>query len=122
MNQTNHLSSLRADCETAIQQITQRLERSGIRAVRSFDLRSACASFPDLACLHHGTVPCDCQLVVLLAYQGEDSPASIIVHSHNGQTEAALAHSPDHPPGRDLEAAIRSALSPLHVDEWTHVP
>ncbi len=127
MSQINHVAILRADCESTIRHIHRRLNRLGIRVVRSFDLRSACASAPDFTCPHHEAAPCDCQLVILLAYRGEGYPASIVVHSHDGQTEVDLVHSPEYPPSPTLTEYVHSALfsgvsAPVSVEEWAYAP
>lgn len=111
MSRTTHLLKLEMDCEAVILLIGRRLSRLGIRVVRSFDLQSACASFPDLTCPHHGNAPCDCQMVVLLVYAQTGAPASIVVHSHRSQTEVGLVDSPDQKPNPELVESIRMALT-----------
>lgn len=111
-----------SDCETATRQVAQNLEAAGLRVVRSFDLRAACASFPDNICPHHGTAPCDCQLVVLLIYGGGTRPVSLILHSHRGQTELQWDDTPEARPSPEWQAFIRLALDgkvdlPLSIDE-----
>jgi hypothetical protein len=110
-----------SDCETVIRQVTQNLEDAGLRVVRSFDLRSACASFPDHNCPHHGT-PCDCQLVVLLIYGFETTPVSLILHSHQDQTEMQWNDAPEARPSPEGQAFILLAMNgkaslPLYIDE-----
>jgi len=75
------------DADASVRWITQQLERAGLRVVKSFDLRSACGSLIDNICPHHGSAPCDCQLIVLLVYGTGKLPVSLILHSHRGQTE-----------------------------------
>jgi hypothetical protein len=110
-----------SDCETVIRQVTENLEAAGLRVVRSFDLRSACASFADNVCPHHGTAPCDCQLVILFIY-GAGAPASLILHSHRGQTELQWDEAPETRPSQDWQAFILQAMDgkaglPLYIDE-----
>ncbi|MBC8507356.1 MAG: hypothetical protein ISR58_04075 [Anaerolineales bacterium] len=68
MSNTNQLAKLDLDCEVVINYLSGYLLDQGVRTVRSFDLQSACASYPDLTCSHHENMACDCQLVILLAY------------------------------------------------------
>jgi hypothetical protein len=110
MNKTNHLAKLDLDCEAAIGYLRNILSELGVRTLRSFDLQSACASYPELTCPHHQDSQCDCQLVVLLAYGTGNSPGSLIVHSHGGQTEIDLVISPGNRPNRNLEDTIRLAF------------
>lgn len=113
-----------SDCETVVRQVTQNLEGTGLRVVRSFDLRSACASFTDNICPHHGTAPCDCQLVILLIY-GAGAPVSLILHSHRGQTELQWDEAPDARPSPEWQAFFLKALDgeanlPLYIDEESY--
>lgn len=117
------LVKLDQDCESVIKQTRRRLAELGVRTVRSFDLQSACASYPDLICPHHGDAPCDCQLVVLLAYGKQGPPVSLVVHSHRGQTEINLVESPDHRPDRKLVDSIRMvfATDALYSIPWSEL-
>lgn len=126
MNYNTRLISLDLDCEEVIEQVRHRLKVFGVRTIRSFDLKSACASYPDLTCPHHENSPCDCQLVVLLAYGQRSSPASIIIHSHRGQTEVDLVDSPNNRPPKELVRIIHLAFekgvgSPCLVNEVANV-
>jgi hypothetical protein len=87
--------------------VTARLEEAALHVYRSFDLRSARAVSSSCACPDHGTDACDCQMVVLLVYQGQDAPATVILHGHQGRTWILLADTPD----TKLEATIESALA-----------
>ena len=107
MEQTTHLLTLNLDCESVISRFSKQLEAVGLRVVRSFDLKSACASYPDLICPHHGDAPCDCQMVVLLVYGTKSTPASVVLHSHRGQTDVDLVDTPNNRPDKNLVETIR---------------
>jgi hypothetical protein len=126
MNQATRITTLNLECESVISQMARPLTQWGLRIVRSFDLQSACASFPDLTCPHHGDTPCDCQLVVLLIYGADAHPASVVLHSHRGKTDIDLVDSPNNRPTPDLVEMIRQVFSngfevPLHQNEWADV-
>lgn len=110
MNQAARLSTFNLDCETVIYRLSKQLEDVGLRVVRSFDLKSACASYPDMTCPHHGDSLCDCQMVVLLVYGAESTPASVVLHSHRGNTEVDLVDTPDNRPDKRLIEMIRLAF------------
>jgi hypothetical protein len=110
MSKTNRLIKFDMDSEMVIRLVKQRLAELGVRIVRSFDFQSACASYPDLLCPHHGDAHCDCQLVVLLAYGEGATPASLIVHSYRGQTEIDLVDTPKNRPDKELVKNIRLAF------------
>jgi hypothetical protein len=110
MSQRTRLVTLDMEYEAAIVQIRHCLAEHDVCVVRSLDLQSACAAFPDMICPHHGDAPCDCQLVVLLAYGEGDTPTSIVLHAHRGQTEIDLFDSPDQVPSQKLVSAVHMAL------------
>jgi hypothetical protein len=99
-----------ADAGATVRQVTLQLEATGMRVVKSFDLRSACASFTENVCPHHSTSPCDCQLVVLLIYGTGALPVSLILHGHRGQTELQWDNAPEFRPGPEGRALILQAL------------
>jgi hypothetical protein len=126
MQQTTRLSTLNLDCETVIARFSRQLEDVGLRVVRSFDLKSACASFPDMTCPHHGDEVCDCQMVILLVYGANPAPASVVLHSHRSNTDVDLVDVPNNRPDKDFVETIRLAFeigirSDLPASEWADV-
>jgi hypothetical protein len=87
------------------------LECAGLRVRRSFDLRSARAPGGEHVCPRHGRQGCDCQMIVLLVYQGQRAPATLMLLTHLGRTWIMLAETPD---GK-LQAAIAEALAPIYT-------
>ena len=110
MVRTEQILQLSLDGETTTALVTHVLTEAGLRVQRSFDLQSACASFTDNVCPHHGDAPCDCQLVVLLVYLKESRPVSLVLHSHRGTTELGIADGFGQSPPSDLAARVRSTL------------
>lgn len=110
MNSTRWLLRLRMDCEEALAYAQRQLTEHHVKVVRSFDLKSARATCPEIVCPNHGDAPCDCQLVVLLAYGSSGSPASLVVYSHHGQTEIEITNPLDHVPQPELLETIITAL------------
>lgn len=114
-----------SDGETILRLVTENLEGAGLRVVKSFDLRSACGSLSGNVCPHHGTAPCDCQLVVLLLFGLSARPLSLILHSHQGQTEMQWDEVPDIQPDMEQRAFILQALNgktgvPLYLGKNTY--
>lgn len=101
------LGSIACNGEEATVWVSGRLRKAALRVYRSFDLRSARAASSGCVCPHHGTEACDCQMVVLLIYQGQGAPATVVLHGHEGRTWIMLAAAPD----RELEAAVVDALA-----------
>ena len=93
----------------------QLLENAGLRVLRTFDLQEARLSHPECLCPHHGTDECDCQMSVLLVYQTNQSPASILIHSFQEKTQLYLVDTPEQPVDQKLDLLIREVLAqPIH--------
>jgi len=86
--------------------VTLGLEEAALQVYRSFDLRSARAVSGTCACPYHGTDACDCQMVVLLVYQEQGTPATIVLHGHQGRTWIQLVDAPN----AELATTIEDAL------------
>ncbi len=113
MSMDPQFSTLDMDCETTIAHLTRRLSYHGLWTIRDFDLQSACASFTDLSCPHNGDSTCGCQMVVLLVFSNEASPASIVLHTHHGKTDVDLIDSPNNYPGQQLKRTIQHAFEKI---------
>ena len=102
-------------CADAITWVIQELTGTGLQTLRTFDLRAAQFANADCPCPHHGTSPCDCQMIVLLVYQGSRHPVSLVAHGYNERTWLYLVNTPQQRADAHLEATIRQALirSPL---------
>ena len=99
-------------CDSApvVRELTENLSAAGLRVVKTFDLHAACATLTDNICPHHGTEPCDCQLVVLQVHGIRTAPVSLIVHSHRGRTDLQWDDAPGFPPDPEGRALILRAL------------
>lgn len=100
------LGMIASDGDEATAWVTARLEEAALRVYRSFDLRSARNVSNTCACPDHGTDACDCQMVVLLAYQAEGKPATVVLHGHQGRTWLQLVDAPN----AELATTIEDAL------------
>lgn len=110
MNQSNLLLSVPESCETIVFIVSQALQQSGLRSVRSFDLNVARSLHADCKCPNHGTELCDCQIVILLVYGQNSSPATLYAHGRDGQTQLHLVDNPQQHPEPELELSIRQAI------------
>lgn len=107
------LGSLTYTGERANNWVKSQLEHAGLRAFRSFDLRTTRLAGSDCACPYHGTDLCACQMVVLLVYpEWMGAPATVVLHGHQGRTWVTLVEVP----GADLEETIIQALAPARVE------
>ncbi len=111
MYQSTPLLTLATDWQTAIAWAIAQLDRAGLQVRRSFDLLAARTAHLDCSCPHHGTELCDCQLVVLLVYDQQNPPATLVAHSRDGQTQFALVEVPQQRLSPMLQAAIRNTLN-----------
>jgi hypothetical protein len=106
---------LRKPCADAVTTATSKLEQSGFQAVRTFDLQAARLAHLDCPCPHHGTAQCNCQMVVLLVYQGNYPPATLVIHGNDETSWFYLINLPQQSVGQHLEKNIQDILS-LEID------
>ncbi|MCX6079552.1 MAG: hypothetical protein NTW32_08490 [Chloroflexi bacterium] len=102
---------LRQPCDEAVRWASRKLEQSGFQTVRTFDLQAARLAHLDCPCPHHGTSQCNCQMVVLLVYQGNSAPVTMVVHGTDETSWFYLINIPQQPVGQHLEKNIEEALS-----------
>ena len=91
--------------------LKEHLESAGLRVMQTFDLRgTASLSQGYCTCPHHGTAQCDCQLVVLLIYESEDAPVSLILHGNHGRTWLSLVDWPIQPANPTTVTRVQKAV------------
>jgi hypothetical protein len=111
MNSASPFVTIEKPSEETIYWTIQLLENAGLQVLRTFDLQEARLSHPDCPCPHHGTEACNCQMSVLLVYEGEQSPASILIHSFQEITCLYLIDTPEQPVDQNLDLLIREVLA-----------
>jgi hypothetical protein len=111
MTSTVPVLVLDRSCGDSLHWLEQRLLGSGLRAVRTFDLRQARAAAAGCTCPHHGTATCDCQMIVLLVYGHAGPPASLVMHGNDGRTWISLVGSPTLPLDGGFGETLRKALA-----------
>jgi hypothetical protein len=115
MTHTVCLLELNIDSEEAVTLVINRLSGNGFQTTRSFDLQIARAAHTDCACPHHGTHQCDCQLIVLLVYEDNNPPATLVLHTRDSRTQIFLVITPDMHLRKDLINPIRSLIASIQV-------
>jgi len=96
--------------DEALDWVTRRLSGVGLEVLQTFDLQAARHTRPECPCPYHGTEQCDCQMVVLLVYGGDNQPVSLVAHSFAGKTLFSLVDTPQQRADPHLETAIIQAL------------
>ncbi|MDT8304542.1 MAG: hypothetical protein RRC07_01290 [Anaerolineae bacterium] len=110
------LGTLPFSSNEAKEWVTARLEKAGMRVSPSFDLRSARAVSSSCTCPYHGSDACDCQLVVLLVYQPQPrTPATVVLHSHQGLTWITLPETPNTPLAEMMVRELLTAAGQIDV-------
>lgn len=107
------------NCNQVIEESVNRLTRSGFTVVESFDLQIARANHTGCTCPQHGTDQCACQLAILLVYERDAFPVSLMVHGNQEWTEISIVETPDQKIKPALRTKIISTLQPgysLHAD------
>jgi hypothetical protein len=99
-------------CEQVQEDVKRQLTEAGYRIVQTFDLHVARLAHPDCPCPHHGTNDCTCQLVVLLVYQNNEDPATLVIHGQDGKTWLSLATPTGQRSNQHLGMMVRRTLTP----------
>jgi hypothetical protein len=111
-------------CDQVLSWVRQQLTGVGLRVTQTFDLQVARLAHPDCPCPHHGMDDCNCQMVVLLVYQKQDDPATLVVHGLGGKSWVSLAGPAGKRFNQHLETVVRRALIPhlTNAPSSTEVP
>lgn len=111
MSQGTYLLTLNLDNKKAVKRMMDRLAADGMKVIRSFDLQTARAAHVDCTCPHHGKDECDCQLVVLLVYDDQGTPITLVAHGKDNKTHFALVDPPESLQERLLKTKILQAMA-----------
>ncbi len=114
------LMQFNRNCNQVIEESVNRLARSGFTVVESFDLQVARANHSDCTCPQHGTDQCACQLAILLVYEKDALPISLMVHGNQEWTEISIVETPDQKIKPALRAKITAALQPEYFFHSGH--
>jgi hypothetical protein len=90
MIHTSHLLTIQADGQVVVDQIADVLGKAGLQVVQSFDLQVAKAAHSHCSCPHHGSEKCDCQMIMLLVYERDGKPATLVAHGQDGKTHLGM--------------------------------
>jgi hypothetical protein len=102
---------LRKPRDEAVDWAAHSLEQGGFQVVRTFDLQAARPAHLDCPCPHRGTAQCNCQMVVLLVYQGDSAPVTMVVHGTDETSWFYLINLQQQPVGQHLEKDFIDAFS-----------
>lgn len=111
MNQGTYLLTLNLDSKNAVKRMMDRLDADGMQVIRSFDLQTAKVAHVECTCPHHGKNECDCQMVVLLVYDKEGTPLTIVAHGKDNKTHFSLVDAPERLQERILKTKILQAMA-----------
>ena len=89
MSYSEKILTIGAPADEIVSTLMNAFRALGLHVNRSFDLQSACAPHHS-PCPHHGTIPCSCQLVVLMLYDWEGKQYGLTIHGSEGQSEVAI--------------------------------
>lgn len=101
---------LKQPCRDAIEWVIQQIKAAGMEVNRTFDLQVARHEHASCTCPNHGTIDCDCQMVVLLVYDQTSQPLTLVGHGHDSQTWLSVVDLPQQHASLILEEAVRRAL------------
>lgn len=98
--------------EHPVQQVIEKLHKVGLRVSTSFDSRHTRREAANILCPHHGTAVCNCHMVVLLVYETEGHPATLIGYGQDDEFWVSLTYPPGLRPSATLQSQIATALKP----------
>ena len=102
------------NCNQVLAWTNQQLIGTGFRVVQTFDLQVARLAHPDCPCPHHGTDDCNCQMVVLLVYDKQGDPVTLVIHGQEDKAWLSLATPMETGSRHSLESSVRNVLVPRH--------
>lgn len=102
----------------AVSWITDVLQSSGLRVMTSFDSQLTRTIVAPSTCPHHGTAACDCQIVILLVYDQDGQPATLLADGQDGETWISLVVAPGQRPHARLENKIKEAVFGIATSGW----
>jgi hypothetical protein len=94
--------------------VSEKLTGAGFRVVPTFNLQIARLAHPDCSCPYHGTDDCNCQMVVLLVYDKQEDPVTLVIHGQEDQAWLSLATPMETRSRHSLEASVRNVLVSRH--------
>ena len=106
--------ALEQTCEQVDAWVRAKLTEAGWRVVPTFDLQIARLAHPDCPCPQHGTEACSCQLVILLVYGKQESPATLVIHGQDGKSWISFATPLETRSRQSLESSVRHTLIPRY--------
>jgi hypothetical protein len=93
MIHTSHLLTVQADAQVVVDLIADALNKASLQVVQSFDLQVAKAAHTHCSCPHHGSDKCDCQMIMLLVYDRDGQPATLVAHGQDGKTHLGMINN-----------------------------
>ncbi len=99
--------------DKAVARVIQGLNESGLQVLVSFDSHHVRESISPAPCPHHGTAGCDCHVAILLVYDEDKKPATLLAHGQDGETWISLVSTLGQRSSVNLENKIARALTPF---------
>jgi hypothetical protein len=112
MSDNSPFLTLEQPCDVAVEWLTDQVSQAGLKVMRTFNLQVARHAQSICPCPHHGTQQCDCQMVVLLVYEANLQPLTVIAHGYNNRTWFSVVDTPQQRADPRLEATIMGLCTP----------
>jgi hypothetical protein len=111
MYHTSHILSTHADSQLFVDLLVEGLTGAGLPVVQSFDFQLGKSLHSQCTCPHHGSQLCDCQMVMLLIYDLESQPVTLVVHGQDGKVHLGLVRNQERQSEEGIRNLVRSILS-----------
>jgi len=101
---------LKNDHTSILQEVSNLLENEGLRVITSFDSQTTRMDQTSVFCPHHGTAVCNCHIIIMLVYETDGYPATLIIYGQDDEYWISLSFSPGLRPSASLQNHINTAL------------
>lgn len=106
---------LKNDYKNILQEVINLLENEGLRIITSFDSQTTRRDKTSVFCPHHGTAVCNYHIIIMLVYETDGYPATLIVYGQDDEYWISLTFPPGLRPSASLQNQINTALKQSHL-------
>ena len=101
---------IESPCAQFVERLKIALIDKGFLVLQSFDLQSTRIIHDDCSCPHHGANQCNCEVIVLLIYQGRSAPIPILLDGRDGKTFVSIVIEMEDPSFSHLAEIIEQII------------
>ena len=111
MNMGNPFITLHQDPQTVLEWVRKQIWAAGLEVICTFDLQLARKNQQSNTCPQHGSMACNCQLMILMVYKSPNAPISLIGYGDSSCTSLSVINTPEQQADPLLFESLREILS-----------